>query len=137
MDFVQVGQCGPHLHISFALFWDGIVWGIAANLGGVLSSIFLGFMNAGVEVSLGGIGHDAPATNKLVEAGMVFGHGVSSLVFRAVVVAVASGYCALVKLSPLGVKGFSSLWKLLVGGLGISWIYFRPDYKQLLELGLD
>ena len=76
---MQIGQCSPHLHISFALFWGGITGGIAANLGGVLSSAFSVLMNVSVEVSLGGIGHDALATNKLVEAGMVFDHGVSSL----------------------------------------------------------
>ena len=69
---------------------------------------------------LGGIGHDALATNKLVDAGMVFGHGVSSLVCRAVAVAVAVGSCALVGLLPLVVKGLSSPWNFLTGGLGIS-----------------
>ena len=40
------------------------------------------FDKGGFETSftLGVIGHDALATNKLVEAGIVFGHGVSSLV---------------------------------------------------------
>ena len=76
----------------------------------------------GVEVSLEGIGHDAFVTNKLLEAGMVFGHGVSSLVCGAAAVAVTSGYCALVGLSPLGVEGSSSPWNLLIGGLGISGI---------------
>ena len=79
-------------------------------------------MNMGVEVSLGGIGHDAYVANKLVEAGMVFGYEVSFLVCRVVVVAVASGCSALGGLSPLEVEGFSSHWNLLIGGLGISWI---------------
>ena len=81
-------------------------------------------MNMGVEVSLGGISHDAPVTNKLVKAVMVFGHGVSSLVCRAAAVAVALGCYTLVGLSPLGVEGFSSPWNLLIGGLGISLILF-------------
>ena len=43
VDFVQMGQCGPHPHISSALFGGGlftIMWGIAAIVGGVLSSAF-------------------------------------------------------------------------------------------------
>ena len=123
MDFVQMGQCGPHPYISSALFWGGlftIMWGIAAIFGGVLSSAFSILMNMGVEVSLGGIGHDALATNKLVETGMVFGQGVSSLVCRAVAGVVALGCCTLGRLSPLRVEGPSSPWNLLTGGLGIS-----------------
>ena len=113
---MQMRQCGPHLHISPALFWSGLAWGIAANLGRVLSSAFSVLINMGVEASLGGIGHDALATNKLVEVSMVFGHGVSCLVCGAV----ALGCCALVELAPLGVKGFSSPWNLFIGRLGIS-----------------
>ena len=41
-------------------------------------------MGVGTSFTLGGIGHDALATNKLVEASMVFGHGLSSLVGGAV-----------------------------------------------------
>ena len=70
------------------------MWGIAAIFGGVLSFVFSVLMNVVVEVSLGGIGHDALATNKLVEAGMVFGNGVYSLVCEAVAVVVALGCCA-------------------------------------------
>ena len=66
-------------------------------------------------IIIGGIGHDALSTNKLLEAGMVFGHGVSSLVCRAVAVVVASGCCAFGGLLPLGVEGLSSPWDFLVG----------------------
>ena len=48
------GTVCPHLHISSALFWGCIMWGIAAIFGGVLSSSFFILMNMGVEVSLGG-----------------------------------------------------------------------------------
>ena len=48
-------------------------------------------MGVGTSSILGGIGHDALATNKLVEAGIVFGQGMSSLVGGAVVVVVALG----------------------------------------------
>ena len=71
VDFAQMGQCSPHLHISSALFWGGlltIMWRIAAIFGGVLSSAFSVLTNMGVEVSLGGIGHDVLVTNKLVQA---------------------------------------------------------------------
>ena len=111
VDFVQMGQSSPHPHISSPLFWGGlftIAGGIAAILGGVLSSTSSVLRNMGVEVSFGRIVHDALATNKLVEAGMVFGQGVSSLVYRAVAVVEASGCCALGGLSPLGVKKPSS-----------------------------
>ena len=120
--FVQMWKCSPHLHISSALFWGDIVWGIPAILGGILYSAFSVLRNIGVEVSFGGIGHDAFVTNKLVEAVMVFGHGVSSLVCGAVAVVAALGCSTLVGLSPLEVKGFSSPLNLLIGGLGISWI---------------
>ena len=51
VDFVQMGQCSPHLHSSSALFWGGIVWGIAANLGGVLSSAISVLIKVGVGTS--------------------------------------------------------------------------------------
>ena len=128
-----MGQCGPYLHISSALLWGGlftITWGIAAIFDGVLSSAFSVLMNMGVEVSLGGIGHAAFVTNKLVKAGMVFGHGVSSVVYGGVAVAVALGCCV------LG-------WRVLLLGTsslvnqGFPEFYFGPDYIELLELGLD
>ena len=58
---------------------------------------FLTKVGVGTSFTLGGIGHDALATNKLVEACTVFGHGVSSLVGGAVDVAavVALGCCAM------------------------------------------
>ena len=134
-----MGQCGPHLHISCALFLGGlftIIWGIAAIFGGILSSAFSILMNISVEVLLEGIGHDAPATNKLVEAGMVFGHGVLSLVCGAVAVVVALGCCALGGLSPLGWRGLL-LGAPLLGDWTFLEFYFGPDYIHLLELGLD
>ena len=71
--------------------------GIAACFGGVFSSAFSVLTEVGVGTSftLGGNGHDALATNNLVKAGIVFGHGVSSLVSGAVDVAmgVALGCC--------------------------------------------
>ena len=87
------------------------MWGIAAVFGGVLSSVFFHFNEYGCR-----IGHDALATNKLVETSIVFDHGVSSLVCGAAAVAVALGCCALRGLSPLGVKGPSSPWNLIIGG---------------------
>ena len=134
VDFVQMGQCSPHPHISSALFWGGlftIMWGIAAFFGRVLSSALPILMNMGVEVSFGGIGHDALATNKLVEAGMIFGHGVSSLVYRAVAVVVALGCCACG-----GWRGLLLLGTFLLGGWGFLEFYFGPDYTQLLGLWL-
>ena len=70
----------------------------------------------------GGIGQDALARNKLVEAGIVFGHGVSSLVGGGVDMATvaAMGCCAIGGLLLLGANGLSSSWNLIVG-LGISW----------------
>ena len=122
---MQKGQYSPHLHISSALFLGGLITirqGIAAIFGWVLSSAFSILTNMGLEVPLGGIGHDALAPNKLVETGMVSGQGVSSLVCRAVAVAVAValGCYTLGGLPPLGMEGPSSPWNLLIGGLGIS-----------------
>ena len=90
-----------------------------------------------VEVSLGGIGHDALATNKLVEACMVFGHGESSLVCGAVAVVVVLGCCTLGGLSPLGWRDLLLLGTSLMGDWGFLEFYFGPDCIQLLELGLD
>ena len=127
LDFLQMGHCGPHSHASSAglLFWDLFsirVWGIAACFGGVISSVFSVLTKVGVGTSsiLGGIGHDALATNIFVEASIVFVHGVPSLVSGAVDVAMiaALGCCTLRGLSQLGVNGLSSSWNLLVG-LGI------------------
>ena len=49
-----MGQCGPHAHFSSVFLMGGlfiIVSGIAANLGGVLSSAFLVFSKMGVGAS--------------------------------------------------------------------------------------
>ena len=51
---MQMGQCGPHPNFSSALPQGGlfiIVWGIAVNLGGVLSSAFSVYTEVGVEAS--------------------------------------------------------------------------------------
>ena len=73
---------------------------IAASLGGVFPSDFsiLTKVGVGTSFTLGGIGHDALATNTFVEVGTVFGHGVLSLVGRAVnaAVVVALGCCCAV-----------------------------------------
>ena len=76
-----MGHCSPQPHASSAalLFWDLfsiMAQGIAACFGGVLSSAFsvLTKVGVGMTFTLGGIGHNALATNKFVEAGMVFGH---------------------------------------------------------------
>ena len=84
-----------------------------------------------------GIGHDALATNKLVEASMVFGYGVSSLVCGAVAVVVALGYYALGGCHHWGWRGLLLLGTLLLGDWEFHEFYFGPDYIQLLELGLD
>ena len=103
LDCVQIGHCGPHPHVSSAcLLFCGLfsvrVWGIAACFGGVFSSAFSVLTKEGVGASfiLGGTGHDALATNRLVEASIVFDHGVSSLVSGAVngTVVVVLGCCA-------------------------------------------
>ena len=102
------GKCSPHPNFSSAFPWGGlfiIVWGIAATLGGVFSSAF--FILIAVGASIGGIGQDALASKKFVEAGMVLGHGVPSLFCGDVAVTAASGYSWRQKdLLPLG----SFLW---------------------------
>ena len=63
------------------------------------------------------------ATNKLVDAGTVFGHGVLSLVVRVanVAAAVALGcYCSIGGLLYFGVNGPSPSLNFLIMGLGIS-----------------
>ena len=102
LDSVQMGYGGPHALASSpgVLFWGLFsirAQGIAACFGGVFSFAFSILTKVGVGTSfmLGGIGHDALATNKFFEAGTGFGHGVSSLVGEAVNVAVfvALGCC--------------------------------------------
>ena len=83
----------------------------------------------------GVIGHYALVTNKLVDAGIVFGHGVSSLVCGAVAVTVTSGCCALGGLSPLGMEGSSSPWNF-IGRLGISWILLWARLYTIIGIGV-
>ena len=118
-----MGHCGPHPQVSSAglPFWglfNIMVWGIAACFGGVFLSAFSVLTEVGVGTSftLGGINHDALATNKLVEAGTAFGHGVSSLVSEAVDVAtvVALGCCTTGGLPQLGINGLPFSWNFLV-----------------------
>ena len=124
VDFALMGQCGPIPQFSSALPWGGlfiIMWGMAANLGGVLPSAFSVF----TKVRFGfhhyrGIGHDALSKNKLSEAGMLFGHGVSSLFCRAVAVAAALHCCFPWGLLLLGAEEPLSSWSFLAG-YGISF----------------
>ena len=73
-----------------------MVWGIAACFGGVFSFAFsvLTEVSNGTSSMYGGTGHDALASNNLVETGIVFGHRVSFLVDGVVeVAAVAALAC--------------------------------------------
>ena len=90
---------------------------MAANLDGVLSSVFFQFLQRWVsgQHHYGGIGHDALSTNKLSEAGTVFGHRVSSLFCRVVAVAATLGCCFTRGLLLLGVEGPSSSWDFPTG----------------------
>ena len=62
-----------------------------------------------------GFGQEVLASNRIVEAGMMLGHGVSSLVWRVVTVHVASDCCLCWGMLQLGTDGFSSTWGLPVG----------------------
>ena len=122
MDFVQMGQCSPHLHSSSAvfLFWSLLsirALGIAACFGGVFSSVFSILIKGGCWdfISIEGIGHDALAMNKFIQAGMGFGHGVSYLFCGAVAVAAALGCCYSVGVLLFGAEGPSSSWDFLAG----------------------
>ena len=125
VDLAQMGQCSPHPHISSALPWRGlftIAQRMASILGGIFSSAFLVLMAVGT--SVGGIGQDALASNKFVEAGMVLGHGVSFLFCRAVAVTAVSGCCSSWELWQMGVEGPSISWSFLVGQvipLNLPW----------------
>ena len=128
---MQMGQCGPHLHSSSTglLLWglfNTRAWGMAVTLGG--TSTFSILITVGV--SVGGIGQDALALNKFVEAGMVLGHGVSSLFCGVVAVTAASGCCSWdcytwgqIDLLPLGIF----LWDR-----GFSWTFLGLKYIELL-----
>ena len=107
VDYAQMKHCGPHPHSSSAylLFWVKlfctIAQLIAASFGEAFSSAFsiLTKVGVGASFTLGVIDCDPIVTNKFVEAGTVFGHGVSSLVCGAVNVAAAVGMgcCSAIK----------------------------------------
>ena len=69
---------------NWLLWWSLLLCLFCLDKGGV-----------GTSSILGGIGHDALATNKFVKTGIVFGHGVSSLVVGAVNVVAVVGCCAI------------------------------------------
>ena len=78
-----------------------------------------------LDVSEGGIGQDALASNMFVEAGMALDHEVSFLVWRVVTVGAASGCCSW-GLLKLGVEGPSPSWKLGVGlGIPLTLLWDR------------
>ena len=88
-------------------------------------------MKAGIGISfpIGGISQYL-ATNKSVEAGMVLGHGVLSLVSGMPDVAVAealgckdAGCCSIGELLKLGINGTSPPWGFCIEGLWTSWIF--------------
>ena len=93
--FCAEGAVQSHLHSSAGLLLWGLfstrVWGMAAKLGGTFFSASSFLITVGAPV--GGISQDALTLNKFVEAGMVLGHGVSSLFCGAVAVIAASGCC--------------------------------------------
>ena len=119
------------------LFWDElprtIGWGIAACFGGALSALGLSSIlrKAGIGISFpfGGIGHDL-GHKKFVEARMVLGHGVSSLVsgmqmwqWPKALSYKCVGCCSIRELLRLGINGTSSPWGFCVEELGTSWIF--------------
>ena len=141
------GSLWSHPYISSAdlLFSSNlfctIAWGIAASFGGVFSFDFSVLTKVGVGTSftLGGIGHDDLATNKFVEAGTVFGHGVSSLVGGAVnvTVVVALGCCCAVGgLLQLGWMGFLPPGTSLLWGWGFLELWIGSDCTLSMVLGL-
>ena len=76
----------------------------------------------------GGIGQDTPASKNCVDAGIILGHGVSSLFCGAA----ASGCCLGWSVLQLGAEGFSSTWAFL-WGRGFPQIPLALDYTQSLE----
>ena len=93
--FLQMGQCGPHVHFSsigllFCSLGKVIAWGMAVTLVG--ASAF-SLLTEGVCV--GGIGQSALALNRFVEAGTVLGHGVSSLTWKVGALGIASDFLSL------------------------------------------
>ena len=126
-----MGQCSLYLHSSSAglLLWglfNTKAWGMAAILGGTPVFSFL----TTVGVSVGEIDQDALASNKFVEAGIVLGHGVSSLFCGAA----ATGCCLSWGVIQLGVEGFSSSWGFPVG-YGISSNF--PCARLYTVTGMD
>ena len=113
------GSAVPIHTFPSALPWGGlfiIMWGVAANLGGVPSSAFSVLKSGCWDFTIiGEIGHDALSTNKLSEAGKPFGHGASSLFCRAMAVAAASGCCSSGGLLLLGAERPPFSWDFLVG----------------------
>ena len=83
---------------------------MAATLGGTYA-----FSILTVGVCVGGIGQSDLALNKFVEAGMVLGHGLSSLTWKVGALGIASGCCLCWGGLQLGAEGFSSTWGLPVG----------------------
>ena len=117
VDFVQMGQCSPHLHsfsaglLLWALF-STRAWGMAANLGGIFSSAFSILITVGA--SIGRIGQDTLASNKFMETGMVLSWGVLPVLWDC------GSDCSFRLLLLLGivtggVERPSSSWGFLVG----------------------
>ena len=107
-----MGQWGPHVHFSFTgLLSCGlgkiIAWGMAATLDG--TSAF-SILTVGVHIE--GTGQSTLASNRFVEAGMVLGHGVSSLTWKVGALALVLGCCLCWGGMQLGAEGFSSTWGL-------------------------
>ena len=115
-----------HRHI---VLWSGqtIAWGMAATLGGTSA-----FPILTTGVSLRRIGQSALASNRFVEAGMVLGHGVSSLTWKVVALGTASGFCLLGVHCSWGQKGILPLGAFL-WGKGFLQISLVPNYIQSLE----
>ena len=80
-----MGQCGHHVDLSPICLGKAIAEGIAATLDG--TSAFSTFI---VGVCIGGIGQSALALNRVMDAGMVLGQGVSSLIWQVVSLGMAS-----------------------------------------------
>ena len=130
-DYTQMGYCGPHPCSSSddLMFWAElsrtIGSGIATCFGGAFSTLGLSYilMKVGIGISFPfrGISQDL-ATSKFVQAGTVFGDGVSCIVSGMAAEAVAGalgckgiGCCSLRGLFRLGINGASVLrfeWQL-------------------------
>ena len=102
-------------------------------------------MKAGIGISFpfGGIGYDL-ATNKFVEARMVLGHKVLSLVSGIANVAVAEalgckgvGCCSIRELLRLGINGTSPSWGFCVEGPETSWIFALGTVYTVNGIGVS